>query len=639
MIHWNIEKSSKLYGIEHWGAQYLKINEQGHIEVLPQGEGGSKVDLFQLISDLKKRGVRLPTLIRFPGLVKSRIDLISQCFTRSIAEYEYTGKYNGVYPIKVNQQRHLVEEIVKFGRNHQLGLECGSKPELLIGLALMETPDGLLICNGFKDQAYIEMALLSKKLGRNTIIVVDRMAELEMIINATKKINVQPTIGFRTKLHSLRLQGSGRWAETAGNKSKFGLTPSEIVDGVKTLKKHNLLDTLQLLHFHIGSQIPSIQSIKTAMKEGARFFTEIYDMGAPLKYLDVGGGLGVDYDGSGHSDSSTNYSEQEYANDVISIIQSICDEKSVPHPNIVSESGRSLVAHSSMLIFDVLGRNQVARDQIDFQVTEKDSRLVQDLNEMLQTVNQDNINEFYNDLIEKKRDTKQLFSYGVLNLEQRAKSEDLIYAIIKKMSSLAKKTEDTENIYWNLQSDLSETYFCNFSVFQSLPDSWALGQYFPVVPIHRLNENPNHRATLADLSCDSDGKIDSFIDIDGEGPQKYLEVHTLKENEPYYMAVFMTGAYQETLGDLHNLFGDTDAVHITLNDNGYTVDHYVKGDSVTEVLSYVQYYQTQLIENIRRSSEIGIVANSLSHEEARWLMKHYEEGLSGYTYLEDTHKL
>lgn len=358
-------------------------------------------------------------------------------------------------------------------------------------------------------------------------------------------------------------------------------------------------------------------------------------MGAPLKYLDVGGGLGVDYDGSGRSNSSTNYSEQEYANDVISITQSICDEKSVPHPNIVSESGRSLVAHSSMLIFDVLGRNRIARDEIHFQVTEKDSRLVQDLNEMLQTVNESNINEFYNDLIEKKRDTKQLFSYGVLSLEQRAKAEDLLYTIIKKMSPLAKKAEDAEEIYWSLQGDLSETYFCNFSVFQSLPDSWALGQYFPVMPIHRLDENPDHRATLADLSCDSDGKIDSFIDIDGEGPQKYLEVHGLQGNQPYYMGVFMTGAYQETLGDLHNLFGDTDAVHITLNDHGYTVDHYVKGDSVTEVLSYVQYYKSQLIENIRRSSEASIIKGSLSREEARWLKEHYERGLSGYTYLEE----
>ena len=635
MAHWNTKKSSQLYGIEHWGARYLRINDKGHIEVVPDGKDGNRVDLFQLVGDLKERGVRLPTLIRFPSLVKYRIDLISQCFARSIDEYEYAGKYSGVYPIKVNQQRHLVEEVVNFGRSHHLGLECGSKPELLIALALMKTPEALLICNGFKDQAYIEMALLSKKLGHHTLIVVDRMAELGMIINAAKRIDVQPTIGFRTKLHGLRLQGSGRWAETAGNKSKFGLTPSEIVDGVRLLKEHHLLDTLQLLHFHIGSQIPSIQSIKTAMKEGARFFTEIYHMGAPLKYLDVGGGLGVDYDGSGRSNSSTNYSEQEYANDVISITQSICDEKSVPHPNIVSESGRSLVAHSSMLIFDVLGRNRVARDEIHFQVTEKDSRLVQDLNEMLQTVNESNINEFYNDLIEKKRDTKQLFSYGVLSLEQRAKAEDLLYTIIKKMSPLAKKAEDAEEIYWSLQGDLSETYFCNFSVFQSLPDSWALGQYFPVMPIHRLDENPDHRATLADLSCDSDGKIDSFIDIDGEGPQKYLEVHGLQGNQPYYMGVFMTGAYQETLGDLHNLFGDTDAVHITLNDHGYTVDHYVKGDSVTEVLSYVQYYKSQLIENIRRSSEASIIKGSLSREEARWLKEHYERGLSGYTYLEE----
>ena len=455
-----------------------------------------------------------------------------------------------------------------------------------------------------------------------------------MILKAAEKIEVQPTIGFRTKLHSLSLEGSGLWAETAGSRSKFGLSPSEIVDGIHILKERNLLDTLKLLHFHIGSQIPSIQSIKTAMKEGARFFTEIYNMGVPLQYMDVGGGLGVDYDGSGNSNSSPNYSEQEYANDVISITQSICDEKSVPHPHIVSESGRSIVAHSSMLIFDVLGKSTSFRENCNFSVTEKDSRLVQDLNEIQRTVNKNNINEFYNDLIEKRRDTKQLFSYGVLSLEQRAKAEGLLSSIINKMSPLARGDESTEEIYWKLQEDLSETYFCNFSVFQSLPDSWAIGQQFPVTPIHRLDEQPDRRATLADLSCDSDGKIDQFIDIDGEGPQNYLEVHELRKNEPYYLAVFMTGAYQETLGDLHNLFGDTDAVHITLNERGYSIDHYVKGDSVTEVLSYVQYHKSHLIENIRQSSELGIVNNVLSHEEVRWLMKHYEEGLSGYTYLE-----
>ena len=407
------------------------------------------------------------------------------------------------------------------------------------------------------------------------------------------------------------------------------------MDGVRILKEHDLLDTLKLLHFHIGSQIPSIQSIKDAMKEGARFFTEIYKMGVPLQYFDVGGGLGVDYDGSGHTHSSTNYSEQEYANDVVSITQSICDEKAVPHPHIVSESGRAIVAHSSMLIFDVLGKNMTSREEHNFTVSGSDSRLVQDLKEILGTITKDNINEFYNDLIEKRRDTKQLFAYGVLSLEQRAKAEDLTLAIIKKMSSLSKGVEGTEEIYWKLQEDLSETYFCNFSVFQSLPDSWALGQQFPVAPIHRLDERPDRRATLADLSCDSDGKIDKFIDIDGGEPQKYLEVHDLKKGEPYYLGVFMTGAYQETLGDLHNLFGDTDAVHITLNDQGYTVDHYVKGDSVTEVLSYVQYYKSQLVENIRRSSELGVIGKSLSHEEVRWLMKHYEEGLAGYTYLEN----
>jgi arginine decarboxylase len=631
-MSWSVEKSAELYGINSWGGGYFRINPAGNVEIAT-GKDKPGLDLFKLIQDLRERGVRPPILVRIPNLVETRVKLISNCFANAIRESGYNGAYSGVYPIKVNQQRHLLEEIVDFGKANRLGLECGSKPELLIALAFMDTPDAVIVCNGFKDVEYVETALLSQKLGRQTYIVVDRVAELPIIINASKKLNIKPKIGFRAKLNS---QGSGKWTESSGARSKFGLTPSELVNAIELLRNENMLDCLELFHFHIGSQVPSIQSIKTSIKEAARFYTELHKLGAGVKYIDVGGGLGVDYDGSGKSDSSTNYSEQEYANDVVAILQAICDERNVPHPNIISESGRALVAHSSLLIFDVLGFNEVKKQAVPFPLDKKDSLLVKDLYYIYENVNHKNINEFYNDLIEKKNDTLQLFSFGGLSLEQRARAEDLYWAIATKMTSIAKDNPDAEDIYWSLQKDLSDTVFCNFSVFQSLPDSWAVKQVFPVMPVHRLNERPDRRATLVDLTCDSDGKIDHFIDTDTGQHQDFIEVHDLIEGQPYYLGAFLTGAYQEILGDLHNLFGDTDTVHITINDNGtYTVDHVLQGDTVTEVLSYLDYNRPELIEMIRKATEQSIVRDSLSHSDARLLMKHYEEGLSGYTYLED----
>lgn len=632
-MSWSVEQSAALYGINAWGGGYFRINPAGNIEIAA-GKDKQGLDLYKLIQDLRERGVRPPILIRIPNLVQNRVSLISNCFANTIREYGYRGTYSGVYPIKVNQQRHLLEEIVDFGKENRLGLECGSKPELLITLAFMDTPDAVIVCNGFKDIEYVETALLSQKLGRQTFIVVDRLAELSIIINASKKLNIKAKIGLRAKLNT---QGAGKWTESSGARSKFGLTPSEIVHAIDILKRENMLDCLELFHFHIGSQVPSIQSIKGSIKEAARFYTEIYAMGATsLKFIDVGGGLGVDYDGSGKSDNSTNYTEQEYANDVVAILQSICDERNVPHPNIISESGRALVAHSSLLVFDVLGMNEVLKNTLPFTIDKKDSLLVKDLHYIYENVNHKNINEYYNDLIEKKSDTLQLFSFGGLSLEQRAKAEDLFWAIATKMTRIAKDSPDAEDIYWNLQKELTDTYFCNFSVFQSLPDSWAVKQVFPVMPIHRLIERPERRATLVDLTCDSDGKIDHFIDADGEQMQNYLEVHDITEGQPYYLGAFLTGAYQEILGDLHNLFGDTDTVHITINDNGtYTVDHVLQGDTVTEVLSYLDYNRPELIEMIRKATEQSIQKGSLGHVEARLLMKHYEEGLAGYTYLED----
>ena len=631
-MSWTKDHSLNLYGVKNWGSGYFDINEAGHIVITPNGESGPQLDLYQLVQDLCERGLRPPVLIRLPDIVQSRIRLLTHCFNKASSDYGYQGKYQAVYPIKVNQQSHLVREVVAFGKESQLGLECGSKPELLVALALLDTPKALLICNGFKDWEYIETALLSRKMGRDTVIVVDRRSELDTIIAASKQLGMKPKIGLRSKLNT---QGSGRWGESSGARSKFGLTPSEIVQCVNLLKAEGMIDCLSLLHYHIGSQIPSIQAIKASMKEGARMFTELYALGAAPTHIDVGGGLGVDYDGSGRTESSINYSEQEYANDVVSILQSVCDEKDIPHPHIVTESGRASVAHSALLVFGVLGLNELAKNELNITKKKSDGPLIHDLWEIYDNLSPKNFNEFYNDLVEKKRDTLQLFTYGVLSLEQRARAEDLGWAITTRMAKMAKEIGE-DDILYELEKELSDTYFCNFSVFQSLPDSWALRQIFPVIPIHRLNEKPDRRAVLVDLTCDSDGKISEFIDTSTNETQKYLEVHSLKENEPYFLGAFLAGAYQEILGDLHNLFGDTDAVHVTVNgDNSYSVDHVIEGDTVAEVLSYVEYQKSELMENMRKSTELAIARKELTRQEARQLMKNYEAGLSGYTYLED----
>lgn len=628
--NWTPQKSAELYGLDYWGSNYFNVNDDGHVTLTPNGLEGPSVDLLKVTEDLKQRGIRLPILLRFPDIVKSRIELLNECFQQAIASTNYQGKFQGVYPIKVNQQKHLVEEIVQYGTPYNFGLECGSKPELLITLAMMDNPKSLIICNGFKDKEYIEMALISQKMGKKTIIVVDRWSELSMILDAGKKLGIRPNIGIRAKLNS---QAEGKWSETSGTKSKFGLTPSEIVYFIEVLKGEDMLDCLQLLHFHIGSQIPSILSIKSAIREGARFFTELYHMGARLKYMDVGGGLGVDYDGSGKSDSSRNYDEQEYANDVVWSIQQVCDEKKVPHPTIVTESGRSLVAHTSMLIFDVVGRNEVRQPEINLPNVKKESPLVKEMFEIFNGVTTENLNESYNDLLEKKRDTRQLFAYGVLSLEQRAKAEDLYWATATKIVDLAKGEDEYEDIYHSLESELCDTFFCNFSVFQSLPDSWALNQVFPVMPIHRLEIEPDRRAVLADLTCDSDGNIDAFVDSVEGTASPFLPVHKHEPLEPYYLAVFMTGAYQEILGDMHNLFGDTDAVHISVTEKGYKLDRFVEGDDIKDVLEYVDFHKNEMLERVRKSTEAGIENGDLTPSDVRQIIRHYEEGLNRYTYL------
>lgn len=630
---WNSEKSAELYGINSWGNGYFRVNEQGNIIVTPHGPDGLRVDLYELTQDLLDRGLRVPLMIRFSDIIKARVDLINNCFSNAIQEHAYKGHYTGVYPIKVNQQRHLVEELLKAGKTHRMGLECGSKPELLVVLALMNNPEALIICNGFKDVEYIETAILSQKLGKHTIIVVDRFEELHLIIQAAKKLNTKPHIGFRAKLNT---KGAGKWIDSSGARSKFGLTTIEIVEGLELLKKEDMLDCVELVHFHIGSQVPTINSIKSSLKEGARFFTEIYKLGCTgLKYIDVGGGLGVDYDGSGRTDSSINYSEQEYANDVISAMQTLCDEKQIPHPNIVTESGRFLAAHHSVLLFNVMGVNDLRRNEPPRAATKSDPVVLQDMQYIYEKLNLANINECFNDLQQAKDEVLSLFTYGVLSLEQRAWTEKMYFAVATRMMEMAAKIEDGEDILKALNQELCDTYFCNFSVFQSIPDSWAVGQIFPVMPIHRLQEEPSREATLADLTCDSDGKLEKFINPETGQPRTTLPVHNLHANQQYYMGVFLTGAYQEILGDLHNLFGDTDAVHISLNESGYSLDHYIPGDTVTEVLSYVQYRHYNMVDSIRQAAEEGIQKGTITKQEAKLLIKHYEEGLSGYTYLEE----
>lgn len=628
---WSSKKSLEMYGLKYWGADFFHINEEGNVCVSPQGKDGPCLDLKEITEELQERGIRVPILIRFPDIVKSRIELLAQCFKKAISDCEYKGQYKGVYPIKVNQHKDLVKQVVEYGKKTGLGLEAGSKPELLVVLAMMDNPDALVICNGFKDEEYIETALLSQKIGRNTIVVVDRMAELPMILDVAKKLNIRPRIGFRVKLYS---KGAGKWVDSSGARSKFGLTPSEVCRGVNILKEVDMMDCLELVHFHIGSQIPSIQCIKSSLKEGARYYAELKKMGADkLSYIDVGGGLGVDYDGSGKSNSSTNYTEQEYANDVVYSIGQVCDQQDVPHPNIVTEAGRALVAHHSMIIFNVLGKHQLAQRGHSVHPEKKDSPVIHHLAEIFDSLSVENLWESYHDVLEHKEDALKLYAFGYMSLEERAKAEDLIWANLTRIQELAHIDEDEySELINNLQDMLSDTYYCNFSIFQSIPDSWAVNHHFPVVPIQRLNEEPSRKAILVDLTCDSDGKIDNFMTY--SEASKTMPIHDIDENESYYVGVFLTGAYQEALGDLHNLFGDTDSVDVTISSKGYKVSHVTEGDTVTQVLSYIQYNRNDLLHKIREAIEVGISEKEISPQEAKLLMKHYEEGLSGYTYLE-----
>jgi arginine decarboxylase len=625
---WTVKDSLELYNVNGWGRGFFSINEAGHIEVTPAGAGSAKIDLKELVDDLRSRGLNLPLLIRFSDILRTRVQQLCGAFQQAIAENDYRGSYRGVYPIKVNQQRHVVEELVEYGRPYNLGIEAGSKPELLVALALHDNPEALILCNGYKDRAFIETALLAQKLGRKVIITVDRVGELPTILTAARELDIRPTIGVRARLVT---RGAGKWVESTGDRSKFGLTTAEMVSSVEHLRAEGMLDCLQLLHFHIGSQITNIRAVKDALREASRIFVELHGLGANMRYLDCGGGLGVDYDGSQTNfHSSVNYTLEEYAADIVSQIAEACNARGVPHPDIVTESGRALVAHHSVLIFNVLGTNEILAGQIPESLAKDEHPVIQQLYETYAGVSRKNFQEAYHDALQVKEEAITAFNLGYLDLKARARVEELFWATCEKILKIVRDLAYVPDELEGLERLLTDTYYCNFSLFQSLPDHWAVRQLFPTLPIDRLNRAPSRRAVLADLTCDSDGKMDQFIDL--RDVKHFLELHP-PNGEPYLIGTFLVGAYQEILGDLHNLFGDTDAVHVKLDGDDYTVEHVVEGDSVAEVLSYVQYSKEDLISRVRRAVEAALREKRLTMAESGRFMRRYEESLEGYTYL------
>jgi arginine decarboxylase len=627
-LGWTPERSAQRYQITGWGHPYFQVNARGQVEVTPNPDRQSCINLHELTLELRARGLELPLLIRFSDIVADRIKRLNEAFGKAIAEYEYPGIYRGVYPVKVNQQRHLVEEIVHYGRAWSFGLEAGSKPELLIALAAMQDVGGLIICNGYKDQKYIETALVAQKFDKTVIVVLERIEELDLVFRASEKVGIKPILGVRAKLTT---RGVGRWADSAGDRAKFGLTTSEMVEVVDRLAERGMLDCLQLLHFHIGSQISSIIPIKNAMQEASNIYVELAKMGAKMGYLDVGGGLAVDYDGSKTDfHASKNYQLDEYAADVVSHVQAACNKREVPVPTLVSESGRAIAAHHSVLVLEVVGRSHVRFGE-PVEPRPDAHRLLKELFETHAGIQPKNVQESYHDASQAKEEAQSLFKYGYLSLRERAQVERLFWNCCEKIHQTLKRLKFVPEELQHLDKNLSAIYYCNFSLFQSAPDIWAIDHLFPIMPIHRLDEEPTVSATLADLTCDSDGMIDHFIDV--EDVKSTLAVHTLNDGENYFLGMFLNGAYQEILGDLHNLFGDTNAVHVELTDNGYQIGHVIKGDSVAEVLRYVEYQPENMVEAVRRQAERAVSQGRITNEQMRTLMHHYEESLRSYTYL------
>jgi arginine decarboxylase len=634
---WNIDAARALYNIRRWGAKYYDINEAGHVVARPLQDAGVAVDLTDVIEEAKARGLKFPLLIRFQDILRHRVESLNQAFRNAITEYNYQGRYRGVFPIKVNQLREVVEEILDAGKSYEFGLEVGSKPELFAGLAMQNHLGCLIICNGYKDAEFVKMAMLGIKLGKTVIMVVEKLEELKQIISISKQLGVEPLIGIRVRLSS---KGAGRWAESGGENAKFGLSTAEILEAAEMLKAENLTHCFKLLHFHIGSQVPDILTVKKAVQEAARFYAKLHKMGFPISYLDVGGGLGVDYDGSRSAfDSSTNYTLQEYTNDVVYYIADVCNAEKVPHPDIISESGRALVAHHSVLIVEVFGTIEKIRPNGFLKFGDREHPLVQELLEIKQNLPKLNTLEAYHDVLERREDAQHMFALGVLDLPEKAKIEDLYWQISRAVVEHYKGQHYVPEEIRLLEDSLGDQYLCNFSVFQSLLDHWALDQLFPIMPITRLNERPTREGTLVDITCDSDGQVNKFIDF--RDVRDTLPLHQLNSNgnglpEPYYIGFFLMGAYQDIMGDLHNLFGRVNEVHVFLEPDeptGYYIEEIIEGNTIIQSLAAVQYDENELKRQMKAQMDDAIKSDRMKPSEAMRLLDDYERGLKAYTYL------
>ena len=630
MRKWRIEDSEELYNINGWGVNYFGINEKGHVYVTPRKDS-EKEELKELKEELYLRDVSAPVLVRFPDILDNRIEKTSNCFEKAAKEYEYKGENFIIYPIKVNQMRPVVEEIISHGKKFNLGLEAGSKPELHAVIAVNTDSDSPIICNGYKDRNYIELALLAQKMGKRIFLVVEKLNELNIIYEVSRKLNVRPNIGIRIKLAS---SGSGKWEESGGDASKFGLTSSELLEALSMLEEKGMKDCLKLIHFHIGSQITKIRRIQTALREASQFYVQLHQMGYNVEFVDCGGGLGVDYDGtrSSNSESSVNYSIQEYVNDCVYTFADVSNKNNIPHPNLITESGRSLSAHHSVLIMQVLETASLPSMNENFEPKENAHQLVKDMYEIWDNLNPRTLLEDWHDAQQIREECLDLFSHGFVDLRTRADIESMYWSVTREVNMLAQTQKHIPEELLTLDKLLADKYFCNFSLFQSLPDSWAIDQLFPIMPIQRLNERPDKQATLQDITCDSDGKIANFVT--NSYLSHSLPVHTLKKDEPYYMAVFLVGAYQEILGDMHNLFGDTNAVHVSVTDKGYAIDKIIDGETVAEVLEYVQYEPKKLARRLEIWVAKSLQAGKITLEEGKEFLSNYRSGLYGYTYLE-----
>jgi arginine decarboxylase len=630
---WSIADAKELYLIDKWGLGYFDVNKNGNLVVHPTRHPELGFDLKELIDELIERGIYPPVLLRFTDILRSRIDEINQAFISAIQQYGYQGRYRGVYPIKVNQHRAVVENIVEFGRPYDFGLEAGSKPELLLSIALQENPKALIVCNGYKDREYIETALFATKLGRQVFIVVEKLTELPLILQESERLQVRPNIGLRVKLSS---QGRGKWEGSGGDKSKFGLFVSELLQAVEMLRDRACLGSFQLLHFHLGSQISSIQTVKEALREATKIFAELHRLGVPLRIIDVGGGLAVDYDGSRTNfASSANYTLKEYAADVVSALFETCQERGIPHPDIVSESGRAVVAHMSALIFEVLGSSELGFDEPPVPEGCEENELLRSIREVDAGLSRKNFQEAFHDAVQIKNEALSLFNLGYLDLKTRAQVESVFWRVCQKIIKFIRELEldYVPDELEGLEQFMADTYYGNFSVFQSVPDHWAVKQLFPVLPIHRLNQRPTRRATFADITCDSDGKFDQFIDL--RDVKDTIALHPQAPDEPYYCGIFLVGAYQEILGDLHNLFGYTNTVHVSILEDGvYQIDRVIPGETVSEVLSQIQYHRVDLVNAVRKAVELGLAQKRITLKESKQILTQYEQGLAGYTYLE-----